>query len=565
MQDNDDITLLKQYAEGDEYAFTVLVNRYINLVYSTALRQVCNPSQAEEITQAVLIILTRKAKSFSPKTILSGWLYQTATLTAANFQRSEIRRQHREQEAFMQSTLTESDTASWEHIAPLLDEAMGRLGEADRNAIVLRFVENKTPQEVATTLKLNEVSARKRVSRAVEKLRKFFLKRGVTLSGAAIAGAVSANSVHAAPVGLAAAISTITVTKGAAASASTLTLVKGALKAMAWIKVKSAVVIGVGLLIVAGTTIATVKVIQNSSSDALWDTGINFSKTLPNAPHIVKIIPTKFPTMGLVLADGGDRTIYGTSSSLSTIIKTAYDGSDWRTIYLTALTQEKFDYIANLPSGSKEALRQKIKDQFGIVGRFTTIETNVFFLKVQSTNAPGLTARNRPSKTTETAVAPSAAGTHASKGPVYSKNILGFTFASVRLHPFLAQIYSGNIVGYVNVSPPPQTNQPNQTFTNTNQSHQTFTEDQFHLTHPISSLAAFIETKMKIPVIDQTKLTQLTNSFNIQLHLAVFGRMHVMLVDDPQHEKLKQALSEAGLELVPGTAPVEMLVVEKVK
>jgi RNA polymerase sigma factor (sigma-70 family) len=155
MSESDDITLLKQYAEGDESAFKRLVERHINLVYSAAQRQVCNPSYVEDITQAVFIILARKAKSLGPKTILSGWLYQTARLTAANFLRSEIRRQKREQEAFMQSTMTGSDTASWEQIAPLLDEAMGQLAKADRNAIVLRFFENKTPQEVATTLKLN--------------------------------------------------------------------------------------------------------------------------------------------------------------------------------------------------------------------------------------------------------------------------------------------------------------------------------------------------------------------------------------------------------------------------
>src|SRR5271154_671014 len=89
MPESDDIMLLKQFAEGDESAFTLLVERYVHLVYSAAMRQVCNPSHAEEITQAVFIILTQKAKSLSPKTILSGWLYQTARLTAANFLRSE--------------------------------------------------------------------------------------------------------------------------------------------------------------------------------------------------------------------------------------------------------------------------------------------------------------------------------------------------------------------------------------------------------------------------------------------------------------------------------------------
>jgi RNA polymerase sigma factor (sigma-70 family) len=253
MPDNDDITLLKQYAEGDESAFTLLVERYINLVYSTALRHIRNPSHAEEITQAVFIVLTKKAKSISPKTILSGWLYQKARLTASNFQRSEYRRQQREQEAYMQSTLTESDPASWEQIAPLLDEAMGLLGEKDRNAIVLRFFENKTPQEVATTLKLNDVTARKRVSRALEKLRKFFTKRGVVIPVAVLTTVISVNSVQAAPVGLAATIS-VTAAKGAAIAATVSTLVKGTLKLMTYAKLKLALYVGASIVLAGGAT-----------------------------------------------------------------------------------------------------------------------------------------------------------------------------------------------------------------------------------------------------------------------------------------------------------------------
>ena len=253
MPESDDLTLLKQYAGGDESAFTVLVERHVHLVFSAALRQVRNPSHAEEITQAVFLILTQKAKSLGPKTILSGWLYQTARLTAANFQRSENRRQQREQETYMQSTLTGPDPASWEQIAPLLEDAMGHLKEADRDAIVLRFFENKTPQEVAATLKLNEVTARKRVSRALDKLRKFFTKRGVVVPLAALTTAISANSIHAAPAGLATAISA-TAAKGAAVAATITTLAQGTLKIMAYTKLKLALGIGAAILLAGGAT-----------------------------------------------------------------------------------------------------------------------------------------------------------------------------------------------------------------------------------------------------------------------------------------------------------------------
>jgi RNA polymerase sigma factor (sigma-70 family) len=174
MTELDDHELLAEFARNEsEAAFAALIARYVNLVYSAALRFTGNPHHAEEITQAVFIILARKAGSLRRGTVLSGWLYQTARLTAANFVKGEIRRQRREQEAYMQSTLSEPETAAWEQIAPLLDEAMGRLGETDRNAIVLRFFENKTAQEVGAKLKLNEAAAHKRVNRAVDKLRKF--------------------------------------------------------------------------------------------------------------------------------------------------------------------------------------------------------------------------------------------------------------------------------------------------------------------------------------------------------------------------------------------------------
>src|ERR1700685_1458505 len=100
MQDWDDITLLRQYAEhGSEEAFAALVTRHVNKVYSVALRHTRNPDSAEEITQAVFVILATKSRHLKKGVILSGWLYQTARLTALTHTRGEIRRARREQEA----------------------------------------------------------------------------------------------------------------------------------------------------------------------------------------------------------------------------------------------------------------------------------------------------------------------------------------------------------------------------------------------------------------------------------------------------------------------------------
>ena len=100
----DDMELVREFSRNNsEHAFATLVQRHINLVYSVALRRLNNAQEAEEVTQVVFVILAKKAGSLRAGTILSGWLYQTAQLTSANSQRAAMRRQQREQEAYMQA------------------------------------------------------------------------------------------------------------------------------------------------------------------------------------------------------------------------------------------------------------------------------------------------------------------------------------------------------------------------------------------------------------------------------------------------------------------------------
>src|ERR1035441_6002241 len=133
MQELDDTALLREYVErGSEDAFAALVTRHVNKVYSVALRHTGNPHSAEEITQAVFVILAKKSRQLGKRVILSGWLYQTARLTAVTFIRGRIRRARREQEAYMQTLSNEPESdfsrrsetmtdAIWKQLAPLLD------------------------------------------------------------------------------------------------------------------------------------------------------------------------------------------------------------------------------------------------------------------------------------------------------------------------------------------------------------------------------------------------------------------------------------------------------------
>jgi RNA polymerase sigma factor (sigma-70 family) len=255
-----DIDLVREYvANASETAFATLVERHLNLVYSSALRQVRDTQLAQEVTQVVFTILAQKAPRLGRKTVVSGWLYRTTRFAAITTLRTEQRRQKREQEFMqMQSIQSESEPdreVSWEQIAPLVDEVMNELGEKDRNALVLHFFEKKNLREVGQALGTNEDAAQKRVSRAVDKLRGLLARRNAMIPLVALTALLSAQSVQAAPAGLAAAVTASALLKESAVI-STLTLAKSTLSFMTWTKTKIAIISVVALLLVLGTTTA---------------------------------------------------------------------------------------------------------------------------------------------------------------------------------------------------------------------------------------------------------------------------------------------------------------------
>jgi RNA polymerase sigma factor (sigma-70 family) len=242
--------LLAQYANnGSEAAFRELVTRYINFVYSTALRLVERNTQlAEDVTQVVFIDLSRMSKTLSSDTMLGGWLHQHTFHVATKAARGELRRQAREREASEMNMLQGNSEGSLIQAAPFLDEAITQLGAEDRTAILLRFFEQRDFRSVGEALGTSEDSARMRVNRAVDKLHGLLKQRGVTLSAAALGTALGTEVVTAAPAGLAGSVAGAALASAAAAGGTTATLVK----LFTMTKLKFGIV---SALVVAGTAI----------------------------------------------------------------------------------------------------------------------------------------------------------------------------------------------------------------------------------------------------------------------------------------------------------------------
>lgn len=211
----DDAELLRFYVEEkSEAAFADLVRRHLDLVHSAALRQVGGDAhRAQDVTQSVFVLLAARAGSLARHPLLTGWLYLTAQQTAARVMRAEWRRQARERAAEMlHATAASSEEVEWDRLRPVLDAAMRKLGDADREAVLLRFFARRPFADIGATLQLGEDGARKRVHRALDKLRVELKRRGITSTAAALGLALEANAVVAAPAGLAGSVTSAALT-----------------------------------------------------------------------------------------------------------------------------------------------------------------------------------------------------------------------------------------------------------------------------------------------------------------------------------------------------------------
>jgi len=234
-----DDKLLKAYVESkSDAAFTRLVERHLNFVYTICRRELGNPQLAEDAAQIVFLSLARKAPALRRNVVLAGWLFTASRMACANLRRQETRRRRYEERAAMEAMMAEQPE-EWNDVEPLLQDALSSLKDTDRNAILLRFFEGMSLRETGVALGTSEDAARVRVNRAVEKMRRYLAKHGVSVTGASMTASLAQHAVDAAPISPASIVQGINAATAAGAACSIAAGSTGVLRMFRIIKIKS--------------------------------------------------------------------------------------------------------------------------------------------------------------------------------------------------------------------------------------------------------------------------------------------------------------------------------------
>lgn len=352
----DDWKLLNDYAtKNSEEAFRALVDRYAGMVYHAALRQTGHPHAAEDVAQDVFIALAQKADNIPRHATLYGWLFRATRLAVLNQVRKNVNRERREQAALVMQPTTESNETDsvWELITPHLNDALERLSAADRELVMIRFFGNKSHKDVAEALGVSEETARKRISRAIERLRMIFARRGVVASSLALAAAFDAHGATAAPLEMAAAWAKVAMAKAAAGTAAAsgggiLALVSSA-KSLGFIAVVTGSVVVAAAFIISKSTPHGSPVAQPPASHPT--TSVDTPDT--NSPLAGPVTPSKpatHPGANTALATALDK------------VKAALHDSNRTTLYPNSVMQEAIAGLGDQKEAALPILEAALKE-----------------------------------------------------------------------------------------------------------------------------------------------------------------------------------------------------------
>jgi RNA polymerase sigma factor (sigma-70 family) len=209
-------TLLRRYTDSRcSAAFRELVEGHAGLVYAAALRITGDSGLAEDVMQSVFAALAAKPQAVRDGCALAGWLHRAASGRAVDAVRTESRRRQREQDVTHMIDSTSSESGGlWDAAAPVIDSALGTLGETDRQLLLLRFWQRQDMRRIGQAFGLSDDAAQKRIGRALQKLRAVLERRGITGTASALSVALMASASAAPPAAAVARISAAALALG---------------------------------------------------------------------------------------------------------------------------------------------------------------------------------------------------------------------------------------------------------------------------------------------------------------------------------------------------------------
>ncbi len=237
----DDSVLLAEFArDKSDEAFRELVRRHIGMVYSVCRRQLRDAHWAEDVTQAVFILLAKKAGELKKDVVLGGWLYKTAVYACSNAKEMRRTRRHHESRVMPMKMMNDEDMMERAEMEGILDEGLMELNRFQRDVLVLRYFENRPLTEVAKLRGKSLYATQKSLDEGVAQLRRFLERRGITVAAGVVSAVMLEQTAKAVPAGLANMVGTVALGKGAAASGTVVELVSQLLKHAARAKVMGA-------------------------------------------------------------------------------------------------------------------------------------------------------------------------------------------------------------------------------------------------------------------------------------------------------------------------------------
>lgn len=177
-----DVALMSRVTRGDEAAFTELVERHQQMVYTVVARMLANSGgDVEDITQQVFIRVWKSAVRYQPSAKFTTWLFTITRNLVYNetrrLQRKRtVSRDEKEEDSHWQAEdLTPAsrpdESIERDEFHDALDKAIESLPESQRLALMLRRHDDMPYEDIAVTLKVSVPAVKSILFRARTQLR----------------------------------------------------------------------------------------------------------------------------------------------------------------------------------------------------------------------------------------------------------------------------------------------------------------------------------------------------------------------------------------------------------